>query len=311
MTPADFQFLAKFLKDQSGLALAEDKGYLLESRLVPVARAHGLKSVDEIAAEVRAGRNQRLMNAVVEAMTTNESFFFRDIKPFDQFKTFVLPQMLARRASTKQLRIWSAACSTGQEPYTLAMLLTEAAAQLQGWRVEIIATDIAPGVLAKARAGLYSQFEVQRGLPVQMLLKHFSQKAEGWEIAPQLRAMINFREFNLLSDMKALGTFDVVFCRNVLIYFDQLTKSDVLARIRAQMREDGILYLGGAETVLGVSESFRPVQGQRGLYATMDPAASIWDRAAEAVQAAVPTTGAGTAMAAAPLAAGARPAARA
>jgi chemotaxis protein methyltransferase CheR len=277
MTPADFQFLAKFLKDRSGLALAEDKGYLLESRLVPVARAHGLKSVDDIAAEVRAGRNQRLMAAVVEAMTTNESFFFRDIKPFDQFKTIVMPRLLARRAATKQLRIWSAACSTGQEPYTLAMLLTEAAAQLQGWRIEIVATDIAPGVLAKARAGLYSQFEVQRGLPVQMLLKHFSQKAEGWEIAPQLRAMINFREFNLLTDMKPFGVFDVVFCRNVLIYFDQTTKADVLARIRERMKEDGILYLGGAETVLGVSESFRPVNGQRGLYAVTDPAGAIWD----------------------------------
>jgi chemotaxis protein methyltransferase CheR len=278
VTPADFHLLAKFLKEQSGLALAEDKGYLLESRLVPVARAHGLKSVDDVAAEVRAGRNQRLMNAVVEAMTTNESFFFRDIKPFEQFKGVVLPQMLARRAAAKQLRIWSAACSTGQEPYTLAMLLNEAAAQLQGWRVEIIATDIAPGVLAKARSGLYSQFEVQRGLPVQMLLKHFSQKAEGWEIAPQLKAMINFREFNLLAEMKGLGVFDVVFCRNVLIYFDQPTKADVLARMRAQMREDAILYLGGAETVLGISDAFRPVQAQRGLYSTSDGAAACWDQ---------------------------------
>jgi chemotaxis protein methyltransferase CheR len=277
MTPTDFQLLAKFLKEQSGLALAEDKGYLIESRLIPVARAHGLKSVDDIAAEVRAGRNQRLMAAVVEAMTTNESFFFRDIKPFEQFKTVVMPQLLARRAATKQLRIWSAACSTGQEPYTLAMLLTEVSAQLQGWRIEIIGTDIAPGVLAKARAGLYSQFEVQRGLPVQMLVKHFSQKAEGWEIAPQLRAMINFREFNLLSDMKSLGTFDVVFCRNVLIYFDQPTKADVLTRIRERMKDDGILYLGGAETVLGVSDAFRPVNAQRGLYATTDAAGAVWD----------------------------------
>ena len=279
MTPTDFQLLAKFLKEQSGLALAEDKGYLIESRLVPVARAHGLKSVDDIAAEVRVGRNKRLMAAVVEAMTTNESFFFRDIKPFEQFKTIVMPQLLARRAATKQLRIWSAACSTGQEPYTLAMLLTEASVQLQGWRIEIIGTDIAPGVLAKARAGLYSQFEVQRGLPVQMLVKHFSQKAEGWEIAPQLRAMINFREFNLLSDMKPLGTFDVVFCRNVLIYFDQPTKADVLTRIRERMKDDGILYLGGAETVLGVSDAFRPVNAQRGLYATTDAAGAVWDGA--------------------------------
>jgi chemotaxis protein methyltransferase CheR len=280
MTPADFQFLARYLKEQSGLALAEDKGYLLESRLVPVARANGLKSVEDVAGAVRAGSNKRLMAAVVEAMTTNESFFFRDIKPFEQFKTVVLPQLIARRAATRQIRIWSAACSTGQEPYTLAMLLTEAAAQLQGWRIEIVATDIAPGVLAKARAGLYSQFEVQRGLPVQMLIKHFSQKAEGWEIASQLRAMVNFREFNLLSDMRGFGQFDVVLCRNVLIYFDQPTKTDVLGRIRAQMRDDAILYLGGAETVLGVSESFRPVNGQRGLYATSHADGAAWDQPA-------------------------------
>jgi chemotaxis protein methyltransferase CheR len=278
MTPADFQFLARYLKEQSGLALAEDKGYLLESRLVPVARAHGLKSIDDVAAAVRLGQNKRLMATVVEAMTTNESFFFRDIKPFEQFKTVVLPQLITRRSAAKHIRIWSAACSTGQEPYTLAMLLIEAAAQLQGWRVEIIATDIAPGVLAKARAGLYSQFEVQRGLPVQMLIKNFSQKAEGWEIAPHLRAMINFREFNLLSEMRGLGTFDVVLCRNVLIYFDQPTKAGVLGRIRAQMRDDGILYLGGAETVLGVSEAFRPVNGQRGLYATNHAEGAVWDQ---------------------------------
>jgi chemotaxis protein methyltransferase CheR len=286
MTPADFQFLARFLKEQSGLALAEDKGYLLESRLVPVARANGLKSIEDVVAAVRAGSNKRLMAAVVEAMTTNESFFFRDIKPFEQFKTIVMPQLIARRAATKQIRIWSAACSTGQEPYTLAMLLTEAAAQLQGWRIEIIGTDIAPGVLAKARAGLYSQFEVQRGLPVQMLIKHFSQKAEGWEIASQLRAMVNFREFNLLSDMRALGTFDVVLCRNVLIYFDQPTKADVLARIRSQMRDDAILYLGGAETVLGVSDAFRPVNGQRGLYATNHADGALWDHPTPANQSA-------------------------
>lgn len=294
MTPADFQTLARFLKEKSGLALAEDKGYLLESRLLPVARAHGMKGLIDIAGEVRLGRNQRLLAAVVEAMTTNESFFFRDIKPFEQFKSIVLPRLLQRRAATKELRIWSAACSTGQEPYTIAMLLTEAAVQLQGWRVEIVATDIAPGVLAKARAGLYSQFEVQRGLSVQMLLKHFSQKAEGWEIAPQLRAMISFREFNLLSDMMPLGVFDVVLCRNVLIYFDHATKADVLARIRERMRHDGILYLGGAETVLGVSEAFRPVSGERGLYATTDAAGEVWDARPVAAAAGVREPAVGT-----------------
>jgi len=203
---------------------------------------------------------------IVEAMTTNESFFFRDIKPFDQFKTFVLPQLLRVRAATRSLRIWSAACSSGQEPYSLAMILTEMRAQLAGWRIEIVATDLSTEILDKAQAGLYTQFEVQRGLPIQLLVKYFKQSGDRWQIDEAIRKMVQFRTFNLLDDMGPLGRFDVVFCRNVLIYFDQPTKSAVLGRVARQLAPDGYLYLGGAETVLGITDRFAPVPDNRGIY---------------------------------------------
>jgi chemotaxis protein methyltransferase CheR len=205
--------------------------------------------------------------AVVEAMTTNESFFFRDNKPFDQFRSIVLPNLLKARASKKSFRIWSAACSSGQEPYSLAMILKEEAAKLSGWRVEIVGTDISSDILQKARTGAYSQFEVQRGMPMTLLVKYFKKKDENWVIDPALQSMVTFKEWNLLGDVRALGHFDVVFCRNVLIYFDQPTKSKVLQGISQVMADDAVLYLGGAETVLGISDHFKPVPGQRGIYA--------------------------------------------
>jgi chemotaxis protein methyltransferase CheR len=217
-----------------------------------------------------------LLREVTEAMTTNESFFFRDIKPFDQFKDMVLPQLLQTRATKRSFRIWSAASSSGQEPYSLAMLIKEEAAKLAGWRIEIVGTDISQEMLEKAKAGYYSQFEVQRGLPIQMLVKYFKKKDEMWQIDPAIRAMVQYREYNLLNDLKALGQFDVVFCRNVLIYFDQPTKSRVLENISKIMPDDGILYLGGAETVLGISDKFKPIPNQRGIYCVnRDPSKAL------------------------------------
>ena len=207
-----------------------------------------------------------LLREVTEAMTTNESFFFRDMKPFDQFRTIVLPHMLQARAARKSFRIWSAACSSGQEAYSLAMILKEEAAKLAGWKIEIVGTDISQEVLEKAKAGLYSQFEVQRGLPIQLLVKYFKKNNEMWQIDPAIRAMVQYREYNLLHDVKPLGQFDVVFCRNVLIYFDQPTKTRVLDNVSRLMPDDGFLYLGGAETVLGISDKFRPIPDQRGIY---------------------------------------------
>jgi chemotaxis protein methyltransferase CheR len=266
MNGDEFDILSNLVKERSGLVLTRDKAYLLESRLLPVVRKWQLKTLAELAAAVRGHADAGLVRAVVEAMTTNESFFFRDVKPFDQFKAFVLPHLLRSRASTRAIRIWSAACSSGQEPYSLAMILTERRALLANWRIEILATDLSTEILEKAQAGLYSQFEVQRGLPIQLLVKYFKQQGDRWQIDPAIRAMVNFRQLNLLDDFAALGRFDVIFCRNVLIYFDQPTKTLVLNRLSRQMAPDGHLYLGGAETVLGITDKLQPVPDNRGIY---------------------------------------------
>jgi len=265
MSPSDFQFLADLLKTRSGLILSADKGYLVESRLLPIARKRGLNTLEALVAVLRR-KDEAAVREVVEAMTTNESFFFRDSTPFDIFKSHVLPHLLSARAATKRIRIWSAAASTGQEAYSLAMLLAEQKAALAGWRVEIVGTDLSADVLARARAGLYTQFEVQRGLPIQMLVKHFKKEGDQWRISPELREVVQFREFNLLDNFSSLGRFDVVFCRNVLIYFDQTTKAAVLDRLAKIMPEDGSLFLGAAETVLGLTNRLRPVKDRRGLY---------------------------------------------
>jgi chemotaxis protein methyltransferase CheR len=280
MRADDFNLFQSLLKQRSGLVLTMDKAYLLESRLMPVARKWHFKGIEELAASVRAKREERLLRDITEAMTTNESSFFRDSKPFDQFRQFVLPGLLNGRASQKRIRVWSAACSSGQEAYSLAMVLQEEKAKLAGWTIEIVGTDISTEMLDKAKAGQYTQFEVQRGLPINHLVKYFRQMGDKWEISPEIRRMVSFKEWNLLKDLSPLGQFDVVFCRNVLIYFDQPTKTLVLESIAKLMPQDGVLYLGGAETVLGITDKFKPVEGQRGIYQLANPAYASAARAA-------------------------------
>jgi len=275
MTNEDFDLLCRLLKERSGLVLTRDKAYLLESRLLPVARKRQLKSLDELIALLRARPQGDVVRDIVEAMTTNESFFFRDIKPFDQFQGYVLPPLLKTRAATKSIRVWSAACSSGQEPYSIAMILSEERARLQGWTIELVATDLSTEILEKAQAGLYSQFEVQRGLPIQLLVKYFKQQGDRWQIDPAIRAMVKFRCLNLLDDFTPMGHFDVVFCRNVLIYFDQQTKTLVLDRVARMLPADGFLYLGGAETVIGITDKFHSVAEQRGIYMTATPTRAV------------------------------------
>ena len=267
MTPTEFDFLRKLLRDRSGLVLSAEKQYLAESRLLPVARRHGLGSLAELVAQLKARPAAPLAVDVVEAMTTNETFFFRDKMPFDNFRELITPALIAARAREKRIRIWCAAASSGQEPYSLAMALKDMGAALAGFRIEIVATDLSGEVLERAKAGSYSQFEVQRGLPIQLLLKYFTQTRDSWQIAPEIRAMVQFRTLNLLNDFSPLGTFDVVFCRNVLIYFDQETKIGVLNRIARQVPDDGYLMLGAAETVVGLTDAFKPVPDRRGIYA--------------------------------------------
>ena len=265
MTPLDYDYLRKLLKERSGLVLSADKQYLVESRLTPLARKAGLATITDLVSKLKAN-NERLTVDAVEAMTTNESFFYRDKVPFDHFRDAVMPSLLAARAKERRLRIWCAAASTGQEPYSLAMCLKDMKEKIAGWRIDIIGTDLSTEVLEKAKAGIYSQFEVQRGLPIQMLVKHFTQTGDTWQISPEIRAMVQFKPLNLLADFGHLGNFDVVFCRNVLIYFDQETKIGVLNRIAKMLGADGFLVLGAAETVVGLTEAFKPMQDRRGLY---------------------------------------------
>ncbi|MCW9034366.1 MAG: protein-glutamate O-methyltransferase [Alphaproteobacteria bacterium] len=266
MKPENFDFLSKLVKEQSGLVLTKDKAYLLESRLMPVARKRGMKDLEGLVSALKTKRDNVLINDVTEAMTTNESFFFRDTKPFDLFRDKTLPHLLESRKDKKNFRIWCAAASSGQEPYSIAMILKEQAAKMPGWKYDIVGTDISKEILDKAKAGLYSQFEVQRGLPINLLVKYFKKQNDQWQIDQALRSLIQYKELNLLADFRNLGKFDVVFCRNVLIYFDQPTKAAVLQKIAALMPPDGLLYLGGAETVLGISNKFKPVKDQRGVY---------------------------------------------
>lgn len=266
MTPLDYDFLRKSLKERSGLVLSADKQYLVESRLLPIARKAGLGGLGELVSALKRSDADVLMTRVVEAMTTNETFFFRDKTPFENFRSAVLPALLAARRTSRTIRIWCAASSTGQEPYSLAMSLKEMEGDVAGWRIDLIATDLSNDVLAKARHGIYSQFEVQRGLPIKLLIKYFAQTGDMWQIAPEIRAMVKFQQLNLLSDLSRLGTFDLIFCRNVLIYFDQEAKTGMLNRLGRAIAGDGYLVLGAAETVVGLTDSFRTVPDLRGLY---------------------------------------------
>ena len=265
MTPADYEYLQKLLKDRSGLILSADKRYLVESRLIPLARRAGVAGISELVQKMKSGA-EPLVVSVVEAMTTNETFFFRDKVPFEHFSQTIMPTLLEARKVRRSLRVWCAACSTGQEPYSLAMMLKEMGPTLAGWRVEIVATDLSHEVLEKSKAGIFSQFEVQRGLPIQMLVKYFTQVNELWQISAEIRSMVQFRQLNLLQDFSHLGMFDVIFCRNVLIYFDLDAKIDVLDRLARVIEPDGFLTLGAAETVVGVTSSFGPYPDRRGLY---------------------------------------------
>ncbi len=266
MKPGDFEFISQLVKTSSGLVLTPEKAYLLESRLMPIVRRHGLKELADLVDAVRTKSKPGLEEEITEAMTTNESFFFRDTKPFDLLRDVVLPEMIANRSDKKSFRVWCAAASSGQEPYSIAMILLEKAAEMNGWNYEILGTDISKEILAKAESGSYTQFEVQRGLPVQLLIKYFEKNGEDWLASEKLRSIVKYKFFNLLDNPKPLGQFDIVFCRNVLIYFDQETKAKVLEEISKLMPDDGILFLGGAETVLGITDSFKPLPGQRGVY---------------------------------------------
>lgn len=256
MTPADYSYLCDFVKRSSGLALGDDKGYLITSRLQPLARKCGLSGISEIVSRLQLGTDSQLGVAVTEAMTTNETSFFRDVIPFDELRDYMLPQLLDTRGRYRSLRIWSAACSTGQEPFTLAILLHEMLPDIKSWRIEIVATDIDQTVLDRAQTGRYSDRELKRGMPREYLDRYFTQDGDAYQASDSLRSIITWKQLNLLKDFSRLGQFDLVFCRNVLIYFDNADKIHIAERIHRQLASDGFLMLGAAETVIGLCDDF-------------------------------------------------------
>lgn len=256
----DFDYIRTLVRERSAIVLEAGKLYLVESRLTPLVRREGMTSLTELVSRLRRERFGGLHRKVVEAMTTNETSFFRDLHPFEALKSTILPDLIAKRKAARTLHIWCAACSSGQEPYSIAMLLHDSFPELTGWTVRILATDLSSAVLERARRGAYSQMEVNRGLPATFLVKYFERGGMEWRVSEAVRRLVSFQEMNLVESWPALPPADVVFLRNVLIYFDVDTKKNVLARARRVMRPDGYLFLGGAETTLNLDESFERVQ---------------------------------------------------
>jgi len=275
MKAHEFGLLRRLLKEHSGLHLGDDKEDLLEARLRPAMRELGLSSIAHLVLAMMKPDAHLLRDRVAQAATVQETYFFRDKAPFHYFADVMLPALMRRRQMSRHIRVWCAAASTGQEPYSLAIELAERERQLPGWTFEIIATDFVEDALQRARKGLYSQFEVQRGLPVSLLVKYFSKVERGWEISADIRPKVAFVAHNLLQDCTALGRFDIIFCRNVLIYFDDATKREVLCRLAAQLAPDGYLVLGSAETATSHSSDFVAVpEHLRGVFCFTPEAAS-------------------------------------
>jgi chemotaxis protein methyltransferase CheR len=271
----DFAYLRRLLKDRSGLALTEDKEYLVTTRLKPLIENHGFRDLGGLVAQLRSGRNMDLVEEVVDAMTTNESLFFRDTKPFEALADMMLPALIASRPPSRPIRIWCAAASTGQEPFSIAIILEENANRFSSHQVEILATDLSQAALRRARLGEYTAFEVGRGMPPHYLQRYFRKTEKNHHvIAPKIRARVTFQVRNLLEPFDRLGVFDIVFCRNVLIYFDRPTKADVLNRLAAVLAPDGYLVLGGPETTLGLTSAFDRHPDWRNVYVRASAAGS-------------------------------------
>jgi chemotaxis protein methyltransferase CheR len=252
--PENYRFLQAHIYSQVGIVLEDNKHYLFESRLAPIVKQFSLGSINNLCDVLHSRRNPEIGQQVVEAMTTNETYFFRDPAQYDAIKTVLLPRLREERAATRTLRFWSAASSTGQEAYSLAIQLLEAG--LQDWNIQILGTDFSSKVVERARAGKYQQIEVNRGLPATLLIKHFRRVGLDWQLSDQVRKMAQFATIDLRKSMRTLGPFDLVFCRNVMIYFDNETKRNIMKELHSTMFRGGWLLLGGAETAFGLDEWF-------------------------------------------------------
>jgi chemotaxis protein methyltransferase CheR len=261
---SDFDFVQKLVQQKAAIVLDNGKQYFVESRLTPLAQNTGHDSIEKLILALRQNpHNSRMVEQVVEAITIHETSFFRDIHPFKCMKEVVMPSLLEKRASQHTLNLWCAACSSGQEPYTVTMLLRENFPQLQSWNVRFIATDISNQILGRAREGKFSQLEVNRGLPAPLLLKHFEKQGLEWQIKPQLRSSIEFRKLNLIDNWPPMPKMDVVFLRNVLIYFDVETKRRILGEVRKLLNPDGFFFLGAAEMPMSIDNAFERIDYPR------------------------------------------------
>ncbi len=258
MSTSNFDFLRSFIKKEAAIIIEPGKEYLVDARLTPLVKEFGLGSVDELLEQMRTKPTEIMKHRIVDAMTTNETFFFRDIHPFDLLKNHVLPDLIAKKQKEKKLSIWCAAASSGQEPYTIAMILKDYEQQLKGWTIEFIASDLSEKMLVRSKEGIYNQLEVNRGLPMPYLVKYFEKVGTNWQLKQDIREMISFRKINLMHDWK-LGSMDLIFMRNVLIYFDIETKKDIMKRVERILLPHGYLFLGGSETMLGITEDFKRI----------------------------------------------------
>jgi chemotaxis protein methyltransferase CheR len=259
MNPADFDYIRGFVREQAAIVLEPGKEYLVESRLQTLARKENLGSPDALINNLRSDPKNGLHRRVLDAMTINETLFFRDLHPFEALRKSILPELMARRAQERQLHFWCGAASTGQEPYSVLMLIAEHFPELLGWDFRFIATDLCGEVLARARTGRFNQLEVNRGLPASLLVKYFVRRGAEWEFRQDLRRRVDFRELNLVKGWPWLPPLDLVFLRNVLIYFDLRAKQAILANTRRLLRPGGYLLLGGAETTFNIDEAFERV----------------------------------------------------
>lgn len=259
ISETDFNYVRDLVKRVSAIVLEPEKAYLVETRLTPLARKTGFGSLQALLASLRVDGNPRLRHQVVEAMTTHETSFFRDGHPFETLKARILPELLARRSSSQHVAIWCAACSSGQEPFSVAMLAREHFPTLVKGCLRIIATDLSEAILARAREGLYSQIEVNRGLPATELTRYFDRQGLCWRIKPEIRRMVDFQQSNLAGAWPNLPLMDVIFMRNVLIYFGIETKKQILNNVRRALKPDGYLFLGASETTLNLSAAFEPI----------------------------------------------------
>jgi chemotaxis protein methyltransferase CheR len=274
LTAQEFAYISGLVRRDAAIVLESGKEYLVEARLLPLARQSGVPTVSEFVARAQQRPEADVHRRIVDALTTNETSFFRDGEPFSAVTHMVLPDLLTRRAATRNLKVWSAACSSGQEPYTLAMVLQDALPA--GWSFDIVGTDISTEMLTRAEAGTFSQLEINRGLPAQLLVRHFERDGAHWRVSSNLRRSVSFRRMNLAAPFPPLGPFDIVFIRNVLIYFDVDTKRSVLQRVSNTMRPDGWLFLGSAETTIGIDDRFeRVVAGRTSVYRLRSGASTV------------------------------------